>query len=391
MSAKKGWGIKLISHNKRYIYTLAFAYSAVVVVLVSIPAFFYIQVEKENFRHSQLQELQHYAYGVEKSIYDFSRTKEKIFDFPRSVLYNAYLYGVDGKLIFSTNGVTKGLADFENSDIIAKRIVLNSNRLKARYLVIEKPFSYRAIYAKALIVALFLGAVIFFMTLFFIRISMQPLERLNRYLNTFFNDAMHELKTPLGVMQLNMEMLPKAQESRALRRLRNAMHNIILIYEDIEYHIKQDHVAYRPEKIDCSHFLRERVELFRDLATVKSITIVEEIEINIEVEINRIELQRIIDNTLSNAIKYSLKETTIHIKLKEKEGSVLFSVQDEGIGIADKRRVFERYHRENSVQGGFGLGLSIVKHICDKNGIEIVLKSSPGNGSTFTYILNKNR
>jgi len=379
----------LIRHDKRYIYTLAFAYSALIVILVSIPAYFYTQVEKQNYRDAKMQSLQHYAYGVEKSIYDFSRTQKKIFDFPRSVLYGSHLYGEDGKLIFATDRCGRGLADFVIDDLIAKRIILNPNRLGARYLMVAQPFSYRAIYTRALIGALFLGAVIFLMTLFFIRISLRPLERVNRYLNTFFNDAMHELKTPLGVMQLNMEMLHMQQTSKPFRRLRNAMYNITLIYEDIEYHIKQDHVAYRPERIDLSHFLKERVDLFRDLAEAKSIRIDEEIALGMDVMINRVEVQRIIDNTLSNAIKYSHRETTIHVSLRSEDERIAFIVQDEGIGITDTRKVFERYHRENSVQGGFGLGLSIVKHVCDKNGIEIVLESSVGKGSSFTYLFNK--
>ena len=376
----------MIQHDKRYIFTLAFAYSALIVILVSIPAYFYIKVEKQNYRNAKMQSLQHYAYGVEKSIYDFSRTQKKIFDFPRSVLYGAHLYNKEKKLLFATDRCGRGLDDFDADDLIVKRIVLDSNRLRGRYLVLAQPFSYRAIYTKALIGALFLGAVIFLMTLFFIQISLRPLERVNRYLNTFFNDAMHELKTPLGVMQLNMEMLHTQQPSKPLRRLRNAMHNITLIYEDIEYHIKQDHVAYRPEQIDLSHFLQERVDLFRDLAEAKSIKIDEEIASDVSIMINRVEAQRIIDNTLSNAIKYSHKETTIRIVLRMDEGHGVLAVHDEGIGISDTRKVFERYHRENNTQGGFGLGLSIVKHICDKNGIKIVLDSEPGQGSTFTYI-----
>ena len=379
----------MIRHDKRYIYTLAFFYSALIVILVSIPAYFYISIEKQNYRHDRLQNLEHYAYGVEKSIYDFSRTQKRIFDFPRSVLYGSHLYGENGKPIFATDQSGLGMADFAQSDLISKRIVLNPNRLGARYLVVAQPFSYRSIYTKALIGALFLGAVVFLMTLFFVRISLRPLERVNRYLNTFFNDAMHELKTPIGVMQLNLEMLGSQEKSKPFRRLRNAMHNITLIYEDIEYHIKQDHVAYRPESIDLSHFLSERVDLFRDLAQVKSIAIEETIAAGVTVWINRVELQRIIDNTLSNAIKYSGKSTTIRVELGVEEDRIRLSIADEGIGIRDTRRVFERYQRENTVQGGFGLGLSIVKHICAKNGIDIRLISTPGEGSTFSYLFNK--
>ncbi|RUM65661.1 MAG: sensor histidine kinase, partial [Sulfurospirillum sp.] len=215
--------------------------------------------------------------------------------------------------------------------------------------------------------------------------SMRPLEQLNRYLRTFFNDAMHELKTPLGVMQLNLETLRAKEESRVLRRLYNSMQSMILIYEDIEYHIKHTHVEYKPEKIDVSYFLRNRVEVFRDLAKVKEIVIEEDICENITLMINRIELQRIIDNTLSNAIKYSEKRRRIFVRLFHEEEKIVLVIQDEGVGIKDTKKIFERYRREDTVKGGFGIGLSIVKHICDKNHIDITVTTSPQKGSTFTY------
>ena len=381
-------GTKLIEKNKRYIYTLAFLYSMLVIIVVSIPAYFYITVEKRSYKESQIQNLEHYAYGIEKSIYDFSRTHKKIYNFPRSLFYNAYLYTKDGTKLFGTDGITATLQDFERGipQRISRTIILNPNRLQAAKMVVTQKFSYDDIYYKALISALFLGAVIFFMTLFFIKISMKPLERLNRYLNMFFNDAMHELKTPLGVMQLNLEILKSKENSKVLKRLFNSMQNMSLIYEDIEYHIKHTHVTYTPENVDFTYFLRERIEVFRDLASVKHIGIEEDLEAHINVMINRVELQRIIDNTLSNAIKYSNKHTMIHVLLQHRGEYVVFSVRDEGIGIRDTKKIFERYKREDTVKGGFGIGLSIVKYICDKNNILIKVTTKKEQGSTFTYI-----
>jgi len=348
---------------------------------VSIPAFFYISVEKKSYLQIQKQHLALYGYSVEKTIYDFSHTKKHIFNFPRSLLYDSFLYDREGHMLFSTNSTTSKL-----ESVISKKIVLNQNRLHAKSLVVMKKISYREIYTKATIAALFLGAIVFFLTLFFIQISFRPLERVNRYLNTFFNDAMHELKTPLGVMQLNVEFLQQKSPSKQLRRLFSSMQNMILIYDDIEYHLKYDHVEYRSEDIDVSHFLLERVELFEDLAKVKNITFTQKIEKNLHFMINRIELQRVIDNTLSNAVKYSQKNTHVTISLEKYNGNLQMCIQDEGIGIADTQQVFERYHREDTIQGGFGIGLSIVKHICNKYGIIINVVSSPEHGSRFNYI-----
>jgi len=376
----------LIKNDKRHIYTLAFFYSMLIVVIVSIPALFYISVEKQNYRRTQMQYLTHYTYGVEKIINDFSRTNEHIFDFPRSLFYHAYLYDSKGKKLFTTANKDYQIQDFNQpiKNLISKQIILNPNRLHAKYLFVTRAFTYRDIYTKALLFAFFIGVIVFFMTLFFIKISFRPLEKVNRYLNTFFNDAMHELKTPLGVMQLNLETLRKKEETKALRRLFSSMQSMILIYDDIEYHIKHDKITYQSEKIDLSYLLAVRVEVFQDLSRAKNISIVQDIVPNIFWTINRIELQRIIDNTLSNAIKYSPKETRVTVTLK-KEGEVLtLSIKDQGTGIKDTQRIFERYRREDTIQGGFGIGLSIVKHICDKYHISINVVTSQ-KGSTFIY------
>jgi len=380
-------GIKLIEKDKRYIYTLAFFYSMLVIIVVSIPAYFYISIEKKSYKENQIQNMEHYAYGVEKSIYDFSHTDKNIFDFPRSLFYNAYLFDTSGNKIFATNKSIYSLAILEKGlpNTISRSITLNSNRLLASKMIIMQKFSYDEIYYKALISALFLGTIIFFMTLFFIRISIKPLERLNRYLNIFFNDAMHELKTPLGVMQLNLEILKSKEDSKVLKRLYNSMQNMNLIYEDIEYHIKHTHVTYTPEQVDFTYFLKDRVDIFRDLASVKNIAIEESIAEDINVLINRVELQRIIDNTLSNAIKYSHKNTLVQVLLEKNGEKIIFSVLDEGVGIKDIKKVFERYKREDTVKGGFGIGLSIVKYICNKNNILIKVVTKKQQGSKFTY------
>ena len=384
---KKGLGTKLIEKDKRYIYTLAFFYSMLIIFVVSIPAYFYISVEKKSYKQAQMQDLQHYAYGVEKSIYDFSRTNKHIFNFPRSLFYTSCLYGSSTKLLFATDEtLCKSITiDRSQDGLLSKEILLSPNRLQADRIIIAKRFSYKNIYTKAFIAALFLGAIIFFMTLFFIKISLRPLEKANRYLNVFFNDAMHELKTPLGVMQLNLEFLRDKGDSKVLRRLYNSMQSIILIYEDIEYHIKYTHVEYKAENLNFSHFLQNRINVFLDLAGIKNISIEENIEDGLFLNINRIEIQRIIDNTISNAIKYSPKDTQIKIRLYKENNHTIFSVQDQGVGIKDTQKIFERYAREDVIQGGFGIGLSIVKHICDKNGIKISVDTQLAQGSLFSY------
>jgi two-component system sensor histidine kinase SenX3 len=98
-------------------------------------------------------------------------------------------------------------------------------------------------------------------------------------------------------------------------------------------------------------------------------------------------------NLLANAIAYSQPKTRVAVAVAAGDGTVSISVKDQGIGIAQGEidRIFERFYRvdpaRSRVTGGTGLGLSLVKHICQNHGGEISVWSVPGEGSTFTLRL----
>ncbi|MBE0495490.1 MAG: HAMP domain-containing histidine kinase [Campylobacterales bacterium] len=223
---------------------------------------------------------------------------------------------------------------------------------------------------------------------FMILHSIKPYQETQNYMNTFFNDAMHELKTPLGVIHINLELLEATQpESKYIGRMKAATKQMQMTYEDVEYYIKHTRSSFNPEVVDLSHYLFERVRFFEDIAKAKQILLKATIAPKLIVFMNKMELQRVIDNTISNAIKYSNPASSVLLELEEKEGKASFRVEDFGKGIKDTKRIFERFEREDLVQGGFGLGLSIVKNICQKYGITYQVSSVLARGSTFSYLL----
>ena len=100
--------------------------------------------------------------------------------------------------------------------------------------------------------------------------------------------------------------------------------------------------------------------------------------------INDLELQRIIDNNLSNAIKYAKKDTDITVELYEKEKDVIMRFVTYSKKIEDTQKIFEAYHREDEISSGFGLGLEIVGEICQKENIQIEVKSND-QMTVFSY------
>lgn len=369
--------------NKNHLLKISVWYSLLIVILIFVPSYFYTKSEIQNYKNNQSNQIEQYGFNIQRTIYDFNTSKNDIFYFPKSFNIEAFVYDSKNNLIFSTSD--KKISNDKNQ--IIKKYILNENRLDAKVLIVSKEISLYEVYLKISILIISIGLFIFISAYLILKQTITPYKKANKYLDRFFNDAMHELKTPLGILQLNLELLEEKHEnSKEVKRSLNAVKNLQLTYEDIEYLMKQEIVSYTKEKLDFSTFLKQRIEIFKSLAQAKKIEINEEIEKDIFITINRIELQRVIDNTVSNAIKYSNESSKIEIVLKSnKEFQAIFMVKDYGKGIKDKTKIFNRYHREESIKGGFGIGLNIVKNICDKNFIKIDIDTKLSKGSTFTY------
>ena len=136
-----------------------------------------------------------------------------------------------------------------------------------------------------------------------------------------------------------------------------------------------------------SPLVEKRVEFFHILAEIKNLEVISNIEKNIFLHVNDVEIQRLIDNNLSNAIKYSKKDTKIEVNLYKNSSSVVLSFTNYGEQIKDTNKIFQRYYRGDSIRGGFGLGLNMVEHICGVYGIDINVNSTKEGKSTFTYTM----
>ena len=133
-----------------------------------------------------------------------------------------------------------------------------------------------------------------------------------------------------------------------------------VIYEDLEYYMQQNMVKDEKTDINFSLFLERRIEFFNDLVISKNIKFTKNIQNDIHIIFNELELYRIIDNNISNAIKYSKDGSIVEISLQKDNDQIRLIFKDEGIGIKDKSKIFERYYRGDKITGGFGIGLSIV-------------------------------
>ncbi len=202
-------------------------------------------------------------------------------------------------------------------------------------------------------------------------------QKLLKSQKLFLRYAIHEMNTPLAVIMANIELyeLELGKNSR-VSNMEAATKNIYNIYSDLSYLTKKDKIDYPRSNIVLLEFIQSRVVFFDIVARQSQVIL----EIHNQcsrasIHINETQLQRIVDNNITNAIKYTTEHEIIHILVFEEEEYCVFEIASSSALIKDKKKIFEAYYREKSHEEGLGLGLNLVKKICDKEGIKIELHS----------------
>ncbi len=202
----------------------------------------------------------------------------------------------------------------------------------------------------------------------------------------FLRYTVHETNTPLSVILTNIELFAmKNGKNKQLSKIEAAVKNIFSIYDDLSYLVKKNKVQYPKIAIDIDKYLQSRIDFFKEVAEQSKLEF-KYIPFTSDVYIyfNETKLQRVVDNTITNAIKYTLVDEVVNISLK-REGSFLeFSVGSKSKEIQDTVKIFDSFYREEKHRDGFGIGLGLVKTICNEENVEILLNSNDAK-TTFTY------
>jgi two-component system, OmpR family, sensor histidine kinase SenX3 len=237
-------------------------------------------------------------------------------------------------------------------------------------------------------------------------------HRLARVRRDFVANVSHELKTPIGALQLLAEALldatdlpePKPDDEQsedliAARRFAERIHHESarmgrLVNELLELtRLQGAEPLPSPEPVAMDWVVAEVVDRTRTTASAKRIEIRYEGPRGTTVYGSESQIATAVTNLVENAIAYSSEDTVVSLLLRQDEHWIELDVTDQGIGIAgqDIDRIFERFYRADQARsrstGGTGLGLAIVKHIATNHGGRVDVVSSPGDGSTFTLRL----
>ncbi len=321
---------------------------------------------------------------------EYDSEREAYFEYPRFKRIESGLYDLHYKPIFTLiSGTFSSMTENYHiyNDYAYLVLSLPQNRyFDAEYLIMGNKLSYASVYLKVASILLSVVLLVFLLSFFFLNHFALPFKRVNEKLDNFIKDSMHEINTPLSIIKVNIGLHNrKFPQSKYLQRIQVATKTLSTIYDDMDYLIKNRRIVFKEERIDLKAFLKERVEYFHEIADMKNIHLscLECDEVSIM--FNTTQLQRIIDNSISNSIKYSNDTSNIEISLHNRNSICEMSFKDYGIGMKNPKKIFERYYRESSQVGGFGIGLNIVKDIIDEHKISLHVSSVYKEGSTFTY------
>ena len=221
---------------------------------------------------------------------------------------------------------------------------------------------------------------------------LHELEKAQRENSWILKVLAHDLRGTIAgsinvyeIFILNQNLSP--EERRMLEMLEESNQDALKTISDL-LNIKTGNAALKKTEVDLNKLILESVTLLQYKATEKSQTLKTKVS-PITVSVNKEKMRRVLDNILSNAIKFSAPESEILVELVEKEENVVISVADKGIGIPDEYRskLFElspQIRREGTFgEESFGLGLYICKQIIDQHKGRIWIETNNGEGTIF--------
>ena len=327
-------------------------------------------MKKQEFNASKLTN-ENIKYGL------FDKDKKVIF----SYLDEKFEIDFD-KLTHKNELYNYFITTLDDVDIPIKYIVIETcqevqdkNKLKIFILII------------LVLSSIFIGCIGYLLS----KILLKPVRQRVDSMDKFIKDSAHELNTPISVLMTSVSMLRNGKNpQKMMKYILSSSKQISQIYNDIHFSAFNEINGDVFEEFNLKELVSESAEYFNDISITKNIVINSNLE-NCFIKMDKTKTQKLVNNLISNAIKYSNKDSIIEVSLINN----ILSVKDFGIGITpeEQKEIFKRYKRGNNNEGGFGIGLDIVKRICEEYLLPLNVESKIKEGAVFTIdfttILNK--
>jgi len=361
----------------------------VTTLVVSVSIIYYnSSKERINIQYKSL--MQEFASLQLKRLKWLHNHYPKYKKYPRDNRFNSAIYDLEYDKIFSTLKSEQIYFNkrlyFTNGYAIYVEL-LSDYYLGAKYLFIEVPKNGALIlkvYKNIVIYGLLALVILYIIGYYLARLFIKPMRDSIELLDCFIKDTTHEINTPISIINSNIEMLKKdnleQKDKKKIDRIKIASRTLENIYKDLKFTTLENIDKTANLEFNLKELIEERVEYFTMHMESKKITkelYLDDFKINGDREL----YARMIDNIISNAIKYNKIFGKIIIILKD--GKLI--IEDSGVGLEEKNisEIFDRYRRFNDSEGGFGIGLSIVKRIVDFYNLDIKVESKRDKGTRF--------
>ena len=356
----------------RQILPIFLLYTLTSVLFLALVSSVFYEREKFFIADRDAFAIRDFKHGLEAKLARGGRLKESDFDAMQA-------YAAD---LNSSDEIAR---DFEPKDDAPRVYMEGSGRIEqfnltgkdgTEYYVAIKTEALEgklaALKLKILAASALVLALILLIAYFIIRLSLRPLYEKIEFLDGFIRDTTHEIKTPLSVILMSIELFD-TDAKKYLGNIKTGANTINALFEDLTALSLNKSGSGR--KVNLSELLQSRIEYFGVSAEQKRISLSADLR-PVAFCADEFKLRKIIDNLLGNAIKYCDELGCVEVSLRERS----LRIKNSGAGIARQNlpHIFELYTRFDERNGGFGIGLFIVKKYCDELGLKISCRSEPG-------------
>jgi two-component system OmpR family sensor kinase len=269
------------------------------------------------------------------------------------------------------------------SNEFTKFIPMGSNKPYLQVFKSCDSFKNKTLYLKLKIIGMQIFLLMIFASLSFYlaKNALYPLKESIETLDKFAKDLIHDLNTPVTAMKLNIKILEKnkyIKDTKAIVRLNKSINTITELHENLTVLLEKK--TFQVEMVNVCEVIKDVVELHQP--SYKDISF----NINcfaFSVETNTNALKEVLHNIISNACQYNQRDGYVDIYTKNKT----LYIKNSGIEISEPDKIFNRTY---SGQNSSGIGLDIVKRLCDAMDIKIAVSSDEKN-SCFSLIFNKSK
>lgn len=365
--------------SKRYILPIFLLYTITSVLFLAFFATFYYKDAKRDIYEKMAHEMRASANDIEFML--------RIND------------GID-EILELESGYEMNILDMKNGEFALK--TFEKPRYKGHFFI-DKNFMYfsdlihsnsrtfiydlqlrtnepkkliQSLFYKLCITCAILLIAIFVIAYFIVRLSYLPLFNQIKALNNFISDTTHEINTPLSVILMSVEIFDKNPQ-KYLSNIKIAAKTLSNLYGDLAANLKNQ--ENKIEILNLNDILLERLEFFSQSMENKGLSVNSDLS-EVKIKSDAQKIKKIIDNLLSNAVKYSFQGKEIKIKLCPEKFEI--SNYSETISKQNLSKIYDKFSRFDTQNGGFGIGLSLVKRYCDELGIKIECESKR-NQTTF--------